>query len=729
MDAKQMKDRIAAGAWDSIEGAWLDAISEEYSPSNLSELLMVLEALSGASKEQLAQTLAEMLVDETRDKLKPSDDLAMLKGVLLAVPGSDTIRILTAEMYKTVYGKHEHFDAIFSAAGLLSGQSPRRAIRTLDLCLVAEPGTYLVNRYEGQVMKLVRFDPIMEQFELVDSSGKSHLLDPKAFADLYEPLDERDFRVLGHCHPKDVAQRLKQDPAGVLVGICMSRGGSIDSNDLKEFLVPNFLDAKSWSSWWGRARTAAKRCSNLSLEGRNPIIVNYHPEGLTLEDELAPALEDARTPLDFHVLLGQYLRECRARKISPRDDFAGKILASLADQATRYLSRRPADAFLAALALQSASAAGLKTTVEHPSPSEAMLIAQEPEHIIAAVPEPPLWPRALDALEHRADAAQRLEALLYLAPTSQLDEVHSRLIALGQDEAVEQAVGKSTAEPVRYLDLFLWLWRGPAHRPACIPPKVELLGRLLKLVQELDHEWEGDNATRKDMYQKIRSAISAVDFAAFREALGQMDEAVGDTVKRQIERLYGLAESATERCLGLLRETFPALFFTRQQVEPWKDENVIWTTEEALHRQEAQFKELTEVKMLENARAIGEAAEHGDLSENSEWKFALEERDMLQSRAAKMQDELSRAKVIHPSDVPTDYVGVGSKVTVERPEDGSELVLTFLGPWEIDLSKNIYSYMTRLAQDIMGKKVGDSVELKFDGSQFNFVIKHIASAL
>ncbi|RPI61272.1 MAG: transcription elongation factor GreAB, partial [Planctomycetaceae bacterium] len=169
--------------------------------------------------------------------------------------------------------------------------------------------------------------------------------------------------------------------------------------------------------------------------------------------------------------------------------------------------------------------------------------------------------------------------------------------------------------------------------------------------------------------------------------------------------------------------------FVKARIDPWKDETVIYTTEKALDKRQAELKELIEIKMFENARAIGVAAAHGDLSENSEWKFAIEERDMLRVRAAKMQDEISRARVITAESIAEDSVGIGSKVILKKVSDGSELKLTFLGPWDSDLTQNIFSYQTQLAQDLMGSMIGDTVSVRLGDNEAEYTIQRILPGL
>jgi transcription elongation GreA/GreB family factor len=295
-------------------------------------------------------------------------------------------------------------------------------------------------------------------------------------------------------------------------------------------------------------------------------------------------------------------------------------------------------------------------------------------------------------------------------------------------DAINAAAGAALAAPAEHLELFLWLYKGPARPPANLPGKVELLSRLLAVLQEIDHDWSIDAARRKAIRHRIRAALSAGDCAAYRQAVGQMDLPVAGTFKGRIERSVGLAQAVREDMLNILRESFYALF-AKAKVAPWLDETTIWTSQQALDARQKALKELVEVKMLENARAIGAAAEHGDLSENSEWKFALEERDLLRARVAKMQQELALARVIRPDDVPADSVGIGSRVLLRRVADGRELTLTFLGLWDSDLGKGVYSYQAALAADLMGKAVGDAVTVKLEGLEGQYHIEQISSAV
>jgi transcription elongation GreA/GreB family factor len=726
MKLEQLKAMVSAAKFDDLESSFPQAAEEGLA---VADLASVLEATVAGGKPELAETLAWTLITGRCETLPPKEALDHVKALLPAVPTSTEIRRQTAELYRKVYASHPQLEALLKASGLQGTQSPRRAIRTLDICLAVVSGAYLANRYDGHVLLAKTFNDLMGEFELSDTSGGTVRVEPKNLADEYEIADENDFRVMCQHKPDELSKRLDGDSAAILVGICMVHGGQIDSLALKDMLVPRHIPADKWSRWWSRARTAAKRCKNLNLEGRNPVTIVYHSGGLSLEAELAPAVVAARTPLEKLTLLQQYLREAKDRKLTINAEFTTPIVQALAQQASSFQLNRPADALAAAISIDFLSNLGIaRPETNYPSAKDIIVSVAKAADAVAELAQTPLWHWGLDALTSRADLADQLEMLLRLVPAGYIDDVASRLVEAGRNEAIEKWTAKATSQPIEYVDMYIWIWRGPAVPPANMPGKVELLSRMLKAMIELEHDWNVPAAVRKSATQRLRAALSASDYASYRQAVTQMDEAVAGTIKRLIERTGGLSHTVHENMMSILRENFYSLF-VKAKVAAWLDENVIWTTESAMLRREAELKDLTEVKMLANAKAIGAAAEHGDLSENSEWKFALEERDLLRARAAKIQDELAQAQVIRPDDISTDAVGIGSKVIFKRLQDSAEIEMSFLGPWDSDLENNIYSYKTPLGQDLMGRRVGDEVTLKIDNKEEVYRIERLAAAI
>ena len=720
MTLDEVKELIAAGRWDELESAWAGIMEAGLPPA---EIAAVLESVVAAGRDDLAEELGWTYLADRVERLSPQAALELARVIVWAVPAGKELRAEACELYRRLHGDHEHFEALLRASGLAGEQSPRRAFRTLDTALALGGGDFVANRFDGRAFQVRGYDPATDEFELADPAGAVVRLSPLALADEFDPADENDFRVLQQHRPAELERLVREDPATALISLCLAGGGRTDSDEVRAQLQ-QWVPPEKWSRWWSTARAAAKRCPKLGLEGRNPTRIAYYPQGRTLEQELAPAVAAANGPLERLALLRRYARGLRRQQRAAEPAFVAPIMAALAEQARRA-DVDPAGALAAALAIPAAVELGLPAPeAPYPAAREVLASTAEPARAVAALDDGDLWPAALEALAAREDAAEQFRTLLLLAPADRLEGVAARLVSMGAEQAVVEAVARATGEPLKHLELCLWLWRGPECLPPTAPSKVELLSALLEAMQRA----EADPQRRKDVHQRVRSALAARDYASYRQALEEMPQAVAETFKVRIQRSPGLAEAVREDMLDILRQRFPELF-VRQRLAPWEDPNTLWTTEAGLRRRQALLAEIIEVKMPANERAIGQAAAHGDLSENSEYKFACEERDFLRARARQLQEELARARVLTPRDVTTDSVGIGSRVHLRRIADGRELTVTILGVWDTDLAKHIYSYRSALAADFLGKRVGQMVTLKLEGHAGEYRIEDISSAL
>jgi transcription elongation factor GreA len=232
----------------------------------------------------------------------------------------------------------------------------------------------------------------------------------------------------------------------------------------------------------------------------------------------------------------------------------------------------------------------------------------------------------------------------------------------------------------------------------------------------------------KTIGARARTVLSARRYERFLRCLKTIEPGMAAALRTQIVPLDNLGRAVYEDLLKHLRDRFPARD-SAPTVESWAREDVLYTTQAGLTKKRKEIDQHVNVKMRDNAKAIGAAAERGDLSENSEYKFALEERDLLRARLAQMNAELTMARVMTPGDVPTDHVGVGTRVVFERTSDGERYEMSFVGLWEADHAKSWFNYKAPLSQEIMGKKVGDLVQFEHTGASGEYRIIELHNAL
>jgi len=110
-------------------------------------------------------------------------------------------------------------------------------------------------------------------------------------------------------------------------------------------------------------------------------------------------------------------------------------------------------------------------------------------------------------------------------------------------------------------------------------------------------------------------------------------------------------------------------------------------------------------------QAIAEAREHGDLSENAEYHAAKEQQSLNEARVADIEDKLSRAQVIDVSKLSGDTVKFGATVTIVDEETEEELTYKIVGDDEADVKQGRMAISSPIARALIGKSVGDSVEV------------------
>lgn len=128
-------------------------------------------------------------------------------------------------------------------------------------------------------------------------------------------------------------------------------------------------------------------------------------------------------------------------------------------------------------------------------------------------------------------------------------------------------------------------------------------------------------------------------------------------------------------------------------------------------RLEVELKNLKSVERPAVIRAISEAREHGDLSENAEYHAAKERQGWIESRILELEDKLRRAEVIDVSKLSGDKVKFGATVVLADEDTDEESTYQLVGADEADIKSGLLSITAPLARALVGKSAGESVEV------------------
>ncbi len=143
---------------------------------------------------------------------------------------------------------------------------------------------------------------------------------------------------------------------------------------------------------------------------------------------------------------------------------------------------------------------------------------------------------------------------------------------------------------------------------------------------------------------------------------------------------------------------------------------------------EAEFERLRKVDRPNVIQAIAEAREHGDLSENAEYHAAREQQSFIEGRIEELEAVLSRAEIIDPTKFTGDTIRFGAKVTIVDEETDEETTYQIVGEYEADIESRKLSIVSPVARALIGKTIGDTVEVRTPKGAKGYEVLNVAYA-
>jgi len=327
-------------------------------------------------------------------------------------------------------------------------------------------------------------------------------------------------------------------------------------------------------------------------------------------------------------------------------------------------------------------------------------------------------------------------AVLLRAGKRLCDSITRGLIEGGQTEALTAALIKTAERPTSSPDLMGWMWRNRYTAGSASQlllsleelPETRMADAMFNLLDSIGNLY-GMSLDEKHLIvlESVRVSLATQNNRPLLGLIDKADRREAIRLKGILEENHGLGPAQRTQLLGYLRSKYGDIFIdiTRE----WEDAAIIYTTEQGLRTYQEALNFIIQEEIPEVAKQIGEAAAHGDLSENAEYTAALEKRDQLASRATRMETELSSAKVINHEMAGGDFVNAGTRVTARALSSGTDEIYTFLGPWDTDVENKVLNYQAPLAMAFMGAKVGDKVTFGKETEQRDWEVLKIEPAI
>ncbi len=153
--------------------------------------------------------------------------------------------------------------------------------------------------------------------------------------------------------------------------------------------------------------------------------------------------------------------------------------------------------------------------------------------------------------------------------------------------------------------------------------------------------------------------------------------------------------------------------------------DIQYVTKDTLEQMKAELQRMKTVDRPAASRAIAEAREKGDLKENAEYDVAKESQGLLEARISLLETQLANARIVDESNIDTSKVSILTKVTLTNLGTKKLVTYKIVSEKEADLKAGKISVTSPIGKGVLGKKIGDTVEVQAPAGKINFKIEKI----
>jgi len=484
--------------------------------------------------------------------------------------------------------------------------------------------------------------------------------------------------------------------------VLQSYGGQATLEQIQQVLVPDVI-TEDWRKWWEVAKKEMKKDGHfqIPIKKTDPILYQAKETGLAdrlLTDFTAAKGLKARTAMALEALKS-------FPDLADKAPVADSIIAALNTEIGTHLRTQPAVALEGIFARDDIrAAAGMSPSAEEHTPAaiwtaearfaplfEATSASKHKRVLQSFKESSPIWHEAvLGALNH--------------LPAKPCGECASMLIHEGKMAQLKDVLAQLISRHSASSELLLWLAKERSDAFADILGP-EVFRAMLTAIERDQFNEKKSN--------RLRDYIMA-DQQLLVDLIGSADLEVIKDLTRALQLSPCFEDMDKRSLLARIVKTYPAVQ-SLISGEHGKQDATLVVSWESLERRKTEYNELVQKTIPANSKEIAIARSYGDLRENHEYKAAKEMQKILMRRKAELEAQLIRARGTDFATAKTDVVSIGTIVDVTDTNSSQAERYTILGAWDSIPEKNIISYLTPIAQALLNKKAGETVEFESDG--------------
>ena len=707
--------------YDEIADLWNKLVQVSWEDVQFFERIerMLIEA----RQHELTASLLKILLHKYKDEEHPDQSIQLLKKILEYTPNDTAARRELVKLYEKKYGAHSQFQLFLKLSKLNNFKYPvKHAIQDFENSIIFDKGHYVRHRSWG-VGRIVDITPNNIIIDFKEKPG--HQMSVQMALQALTPLKSDHIQVLKYEDYEGLKKLFEEDFLHFFEILIRSYNGNIALADIKKELIPDFVSEKAWAKWWSNKRTEIKKSPlfGISPEKKDVIIMRDKP--LTFADEL----------------LDNFLKtDSFSEKLDVAIEFVNNIDASEGAAVAQFF----VDYFLGELKGDSVTRKilsyfilnGLSKFID----AKKLKLDQAYKNILAIVKESQELPsisRKIGSYDYkkdlinlikeaREDWADVYSQILFETPVRIHKYIVNILIRSHEYGIINRFVEKALIGAKEFPEIFLWVARNLLSKSWDYEwldySREQLVLTLFRLMNELK-KIEQKGSKLKNLAMDI---IFDNDAAVLKDIVNTFDIQFLGKVYDIVGSIPYIEDSMREKFLEIIKSRYHDFKpLQKATEEEWKvDAEVLITTQEGYARKQEELNRLVNVELAAISKELAKVSDAtGDIRENVEYNALLEKQAILKRDINKLESEIKKAQILDLNAVSTDKVNIGTMVTISG--NGEKETFAILGPWDADFEKKILSYRSPIAQALLGKKIGDLVEIRKNEQIKQYTIESI----
>ncbi len=716
--ALRLRKVAQGGDVAEFEAAWLEELAD---PPPAAAFLDALGALPDGLRGASATSLLGLLLEASQQRARHADVLAVARALHPYRQQKIDLRPVVLGAVQGLHGGEPWHALYLELSGLDGRTELDDALDVFDRLLGLRPASPVNHRSGwGEGLVLAHDLPARGFTVRFRRDGMTRAMPFTTGLDVLTPLPATDLRARLLCDLEGLRREAEESPERVLRAVARLHKGRAGVKEIKDWLAGEVVEARSWNSWWKKAKAAGSADPWLSVDNPARPVFLLRERALSQTDELQGMIDRAPNLAGLLAVLRGALA------LDPPEDARRLALDALRQR----LASEPDPVARIEAACLLARHGEIKPIEAGAEVERALAAGRGFAALAGALPDASARREAFEAFAAARGAlwSDALVGELFDLNPQLLDQVADRLQADGRADALANRFRICLLTPSRHAEATLRLSRrfldGHFDGVPGAPTLHDVVLGLLHLAEtQAPRAARGDKPAKELVRLLLEVLVERKGglLAPFGAAASRHELSMALTV---LARCKSMPDEIGAALVRSAHERFPDLA-PKDEVPFWET-NVIWSTRAGIARRREEYRVLTQEKIPANSADIGRAASYGDLSENYEWTAAIEQQRQLTEKAAAMEAELKLAQALEEAEIPAGIVAPGVSVTFVQ--SGAEQTLSILGPWDIGAA-GVISYRAPLAAGMLGAKVGETVTVTLPAGPSDVTVKAIASAL